>query len=56
MKVKTGTQIRSHHKDQTVTHFTHAEGGLLLPPSLVLGTAGFLLQNITCESTGNHNL
>lgn len=56
MKAKTGTQIRPHHKDQTVTHLTHAEGVLLLPPSSVLGTAGFLLQNVTCESTGSRNL
>jgi len=56
MKVKTGTQIYLHHKDQIVTHFTHAEGVLLLPPSSVLGTADCLLQNVTCESTGSHNL
>jgi len=56
MKGKTGTQIRPHHEDQTVTHFTHAQGVLLQPPSSLLGTADFLLQNVTCESTGSHNL
>jgi hypothetical protein len=56
MKVKTETQIRPHHKDQTATHFTHAEGVLFLPPSSILGTAGCLLQNVTRESTGSHNL